>query len=75
MKEHSEFKSWYVSKFDFFETSLNGQRANPFHEQRQAAMARFAELPFPTPKDEEWKYTNVASMLRHRFELAPAIHR
>lgn len=69
MKEHSEFKSWFISKFDFFETSLNGQRANPFHEQRQAAIARFAELPFPTTKDEEWKYTNVAPMLRHRFEL------
>lgn len=31
---------------------------------RENAMARFEELGFPTVKDEEWKYTNVAPIVR-----------
>ena len=34
---------------------------------RENAMARFEEIGFPTPKDEEWKYTNVASLARIGF--------
>jgi Fe-S cluster assembly protein SufD len=34
---------------------------------RENAMARFEELGFPTTKDEEWKYTNVASIARTPF--------
>ena len=30
---------------------------------RENAMARFDELSFPTTKDEEWKYTNVAAIV------------
>jgi Fe-S cluster assembly protein SufD len=34
---------------------------------RENAMARFEDLGFPTTKDEEWKYTNVASIARTDF--------
>ncbi|MEP6570304.1 MAG: Fe-S cluster assembly protein SufD [Acidobacteriota bacterium] len=34
---------------------------------RENAMARFEELGFPTTKDEEWKYTNVAAIARAGF--------
>jgi Fe-S cluster assembly protein SufD len=34
---------------------------------RENAMARFEELGLPTPKDEEWKYTNVAPIARIGF--------
>ncbi len=37
---------------------------------RENAMARFEELGFPTTKDEEWKYTNVASILKPGFTPA-----
>jgi Fe-S cluster assembly protein SufD len=30
-------------------------------------MARFEELGFPTTKDEEWKYTNVAPLIKQGF--------
>jgi Fe-S cluster assembly protein SufD len=47
-------------------------------EQRQAAMARFAERGLPTPRDEDWKYTSVAPLAATPFDLtgdgsAPAI--
>lgn len=34
---------------------------------RENAMARFEELGFPSVKDEEWKYTNVAPIARTEF--------
>lgn len=37
---------------------------------RRTAFSRFAELGFPTPREEEWKYTNVSPILKNRFEFA-----
>ncbi|MCI0698378.1 Fe-S cluster assembly protein SufD [candidate division KSB1 bacterium] len=68
--ENLDMKNWYLSNFDFFESKLNGRGAIPFHETRRAAISRFSALGFPTPRNEEWKYTNVAPLLRHKFKLA-----
>jgi len=38
--------------------------------RREAAIARFAELGFPTIKHEQWKDTNVAPVARTRFAVA-----
>ena len=69
-------KDFYLGNFAQFdrEVANNGQAwTQPL---RQAAIARFAELGFPTTHDEEWKYTNVAPMTRIPFQpaqrLAPA---
>jgi len=37
---------------------------------RENAMERFVELGFPSVKEEEWKYTNVAAIARSNFEPA-----
>jgi Fe-S cluster assembly protein SufD len=34
---------------------------------RENAFARFAELGFPTTRDEEWRFTNVAPIARTKF--------
>lgn len=39
---------------------------------RQNALDRLASQGFPSPRDEEWKYTNVAPIERKRFPLASA---
>lgn len=39
---------------------------------RQAAIARFAELGFPSTREEEWRLTNVEPIARTRFRPAPA---
>jgi len=69
-------KDLYLANFAQFDRKVanNGQAwTQPL---RQAAIARFAELGFPTTHDEEWKYTNVAPMTRIPFQpaqrLAPA---
>ena len=38
---------------------------------RKAALARFAELGFPTRGLEDWRYTNLAPLARRGFRLAP----
>jgi Fe-S cluster assembly protein SufD len=37
---------------------------------RKSAIARFAELGFPTRRDEEWKYTNPAVIAKHAWRPA-----
>jgi Fe-S cluster assembly protein SufD len=59
---------WYLSAFARFENSLNGEAQTPLHQKRRAALERFAMLGLPTPRDEDWNYTNVAPILRHDFE-------
>lgn len=44
-----------------------GAEAAWLNRLRQNAMARFEELGFPTTKEEEWKYTNVAPIARAGF--------
>ena len=34
---------------------------------KSAAFARFSELGFPTTKNEEWRFTNVAPVARTKF--------
>ncbi|HKO59905.1 MAG TPA: Fe-S cluster assembly protein SufD [Pyrinomonadaceae bacterium] len=38
---------------------------------RSIAMERFSELGFPSVKDEEWKYTNVAPIARMNLQSRP----
>ena len=67
--EMTDIKQWYISNFNLFEESLNGSRETPFHEVRRSAISKFSELGFPTPRHEDWKYTNVTPMLEHKFKL------
>jgi Fe-S cluster assembly protein SufD len=39
---------------------------------RDHAASRFVELGFPTVRDEEWRFTNVAPIAASEFRLAPA---
>jgi Fe-S cluster assembly protein SufD len=47
----------------------NGQAPAWLSEIRQQGLSRFNELGIPTVKDEEWKYTNLAPLAKHTFEL------
>lgn len=61
-------KDWYLASFEAFEKSLNGEMKSSFHGIRKEAIGRFAELGFPTTKNEEWKYTDVSPLTRLRFQ-------
>lgn len=40
---------------------------------RESSMQRFEELGFPSVKEEEWKYTNVAPISKLRFESVRSV--
>jgi Fe-S cluster assembly protein SufD len=68
MNDYKEVKNWYLDEFKKFENSLNGESAEPIHQLRKEAILNFAELSFPNTRDEEWKYTNVAPLLKYNFK-------
>lgn len=49
---------------------MNGEAQTPLHQSRQKALSRFEELGFPTPKNEEWKYSNVRNLTNQDFDLS-----
>ncbi len=72
-QEIKETKEWYVKYFEDFEKRLNGQQQEPFHRVRRAAISQFAELGFPDRKNEEWKYTRVTPILKHKFQFTDGV--
>ena len=57
----------YLSDFEQFEKDGATGAASWVHQLRTAAIARFAELGFPTTRHEEWKYTPVAPIAKVPF--------
>ncbi len=58
----------FLENFDRFESALQPSWLLPL---RKAGIARFAELGFPTLKDEDWRFTNVAPLAK--LPLRPAV--
>ena len=64
---------FYRPEFAKFEKGLNGESGSPIHAMRKSAMARFAEIGFPTNRDEEWRFTNIAPIVNRTFLPAPVV--
>lgn len=68
-----EVSKHYISEFQAFEK--NGARKAPawVHEVRKNALTTFHELGFPTTKQENWKYTNIAPITKavYKYSAAP----
>jgi Fe-S cluster assembly protein SufD len=58
----------YLSRFEELSKALTGEPAW-LRSLREAAIARFAKLGFPTVRDEAWKYTSLAPITRRRFRV------
>ncbi len=71
--ELKDIKGWYIDNFGKFENSLNGGASAPIHEIRKDAISNFSKLEFPTTRNEEWKYTSIAPLLKHTFVPAEKI--
>jgi Fe-S cluster assembly protein SufD len=69
-QENTDLKLKLTEDFNRFEASLNGHSKEKIHNIRRDAIAFINENGFPTKKFEEWKYTNPANILRHRFDQA-----
>jgi Fe-S cluster assembly protein SufD len=65
-----EEKDHYLSDFTEFEKEWGTANGSSFQELRQAAIERFAELGFPTTRQEEWRFTNVTPLTQVPFKRA-----
>jgi Fe-S cluster assembly protein SufD len=63
-------KDRYLETFARFEKTAAGNGQEWLHPVRRAAIARFAELGFPTTRDEDWRFTNVDPIAQTSFTLA-----
>jgi Fe-S cluster assembly protein SufD len=69
MKRPAGATDRYVAQYDAF--AANGARGAPpwLQEIRAAAVARFAELGFPTTRQEDWRFTSVAAIAETPFAV------
>lgn len=53
-----------------FESLLGGHADGELKELRRSAFTHFAEVGYPTARDEDWKYTSTADLAKSDFEDA-----
>jgi Fe-S cluster assembly protein SufD len=63
-----EGRDLYLSQFPSFDEKMSEGGGLSLRPLRRKALARFADLGFPTLKDEEWRFTNLAALVRTSFE-------
>ena len=66
-----QLQGW-LENFTEFEKDAPGKRLAWLKRLREDAFARFCETGFPTTKDEDWRFTNVAAIARTVFRPAGA---
>jgi len=63
------FRDRLLAGFRASEERMNGETKSPLHQVRRAALQTFETLGFPTTKHEEWKYSNVMSLINKAYEI------
>jgi Fe-S cluster assembly protein SufD len=61
----------HLDAFAALEKTLPGSDRPTVVRLRKAAIARFGELGFPNERNEDWKFTSVAPLVRTLFQLPP----
>ena len=64
----AEQKNHFRTLFEASERSMNGRRELPIHQLRRAALEEMTTKPFPTRRDEDWKYTSVNKVISERYQ-------
>jgi Fe-S cluster assembly protein SufD len=59
----------YLEAFTRFEKCAAGQELVWLRNLREEAFSRFCKSGFPTTHDEDWRFTNVASIARTQFSF------
>jgi Fe-S cluster assembly protein SufD len=70
MGSKTDARETYRAHFAALEKQMNGARGASIHPIRRRAFERFADLGLPTPREEDWKYTNLAPLAKIAFEPA-----
>ncbi|SJM89155.1 Fe-S cluster assembly protein SufD [Crenothrix polyspora] len=59
--------SRYVAEYDALAPTLPGQSLLWLQQLRRNALAKFSANGFPSPREEEWRYTNVSAIEKKLF--------
>jgi Fe-S cluster assembly protein SufD len=65
-------QSSFLAGYETFDRGRSGHEPAAVGELRRRAIERFRELGFPTLRQEDWRFTNVAPIARGDFHLATA---
>jgi len=60
-------ESAFVAGFEAFDRARSGHEPEAVGAIRRRALERFAELGFPSVRQEEWRFTNVAPIAKREF--------
>jgi Fe-S cluster assembly protein SufD len=60
----------YLAEFSALRTGLPGNSLEWLNQSRDGALDAFASTGFPTPRNEDWKYTRVTPIEKRSFKLA-----
>ncbi|MFN3851278.1 MAG: Fe-S cluster assembly protein SufD [Spirosomataceae bacterium] len=66
---NKDLKTQLVEDFKASFAALNGKANSPINQLRSEAMSQFEKLGFPTIRHEEWKYSNVANLVKNSFDF------
>jgi Fe-S cluster assembly protein SufD len=66
-REHTQR---YLTAFEDWQSPVKKAAPRWAKDLRQAGLASFAELGFPSTRQEEWKYTNVEPVVARQFVLS-----
>jgi len=60
--------SQYITEYQDVEVSLPGQQLPWLVLHRSSALQSFSKQGFPSPRQEEWRYTNIAAIEKKLFK-------
>jgi len=60
----------FIDGLEEFNSRLQNDSPVWLNQLRTSGLSRFKELGIPTTKEEEWKYTNIARLMEHRFQIS-----
>lgn len=60
-------RSSFLAGFEAFDRSRAGREPEAVGELRRRAIERFTELGFPSIRQEDWRFTNVAPIAKREF--------
>lgn len=63
-----------INKFEDFNQQVSKTTPSWFNELKDESLRRFNTLEFPTTKNEEWKYTNIAPLLQRTYQIPDQSH-
>jgi Fe-S cluster assembly protein SufD len=63
----TESTSRYVAEYQTIAPTLPGQNLPWLQQLRKDALAKFSANGFPSPREEEWRYTNVSAIEKKLF--------